>query len=253
MGEETATYELIQSALNQGRVGEHQTTFHRLKRLAQDDPKNVDAQALLGKALFSQGDYAGARDWLTQATNGHLNFAGSGEALTCLGRAHLAENNAVLAETAFRRAALQLDEAPAYYHLAQLQEAGSEARNVYLLKAASSGVLEACHDLGMLELKKIKEAGKKPTSLEDYGMAREWLQIAANDGFGMSMLKMAFMCKAVGQDENALAWLEKAKAKEDVAAIAKGLAPQWAKTSKEEALELSLSPQRSRRQLYHTL
>jgi tetratricopeptide (TPR) repeat protein len=236
MGEKTATFELIQSAVNQGRLHEYQSTFHRLRSLAKKDG-DIEAMALLGKVLRTQENEPEALEWLEKATSpptGHLDFAGSGEALCIMGLIHLKRGNRAAAESAFKKAALDLDEPLAYFNLAQLQENSSETQKVYLLKAASSGMLEACHKLGMLELKKIAEAGKKPKSLEDYGMAREWLQVAATDGFGWSILNMAMICKKVGQEENALAWLEKANAKEEeVASQARELALQWAREADE--------------------
>jgi len=88
---------------------------------------------------------------------------------------------------------------------------GSSRQKVYLLKAASSGIVNASHYLEMLELKDIGTQGKKPALIGDHGMVREWLQVAETDGFGKSMLPLAKVYRAVGQVEERIKWLEKAK------------------------------------------
>jgi tetratricopeptide (TPR) repeat protein len=230
MGEKTATFELVQTAINQSRLHEYQAPLQRLGLLAKKE-NDVEAMALLGKALFSQQKEKEALEWLQKATRpptGSLEFDGSGDALVYEGRILSKTGDKERAEGAFKKAALDLDEPSAYFYLSQLQEPGSQTQEVYLLKAASSGILEAWHNLGALELAKIEKQEKKPTSLADYGMAREWFQVAAADGFGLSMLNMALMCKAVGQDEVGLAWLDKAKVVPEVREQAKSLRSQWA-------------------------
>ena len=144
------------------------------------------------------------------------------------GRIHLEMGEREKAEEAFRKAALDLDEPAGYFYLSQLQEPGSPNQHVYLLKAASSGILEACHNLGALELAKIEKQEKKPTKLQDYGMAMEWFQISAADGFGLSILNMALIHKAVGQEEDGQNWLQKAEAIPAVKDQAIKLKQQWA-------------------------
>ncbi|TVY89941.1 hypothetical protein LAWI1_G006827 [Lachnellula willkommii] len=233
MGEKSATYELIQSSINKNQVFEYPAPLQRLGSLAKKE-KDAEAMALLGKVLFCQGKEDEALEWLRKATRpptGSLEFAGSGDALVYEGRILLKKGDKKGAGEAFKKGALELDEPSAYFYLSQLQEPGSSTQEVYLLKAASSGVLEAMHNLGALELAKIGKQEKKPTSLADYGMAREWFQVAASDGFGLSMLNMALICKAVGQDEAGLLWLDKAAQSPDVRGEAKNLRREWAEES----------------------
>ncbi|TVY39290.1 hypothetical protein LSUB1_G004730 [Lachnellula subtilissima] len=230
MGEKTATFELVQSSINKKQVLEKSAHIQHLRLLAQKGD-DAEAMALLGKVVFAQGKEDEALGWLRKATRppvGNLEFPGSGDALVCEGRIHLKKGDKKGAEEVFKKAALQLDEPTAYFYLSQLQEPRSWKQEVYLLKAASSGILEAMHSLSALELEKIEKQEKKPTSLADYGMAREWSQVAAADGFGLSMMNMVLMCKAVGQDEVALEWLDKAEQNPDVSKQAKKLRREWA-------------------------
>jgi TPR repeat protein len=154
----------------------------------------------------------------------NLDTEEAGEALVCEGQI-LKKTNLKEAEAAFRKAALELDNPSAYFNLSQLEEEGSVQQKVYLLKAASSGISEAAHSLGSLELSKIK-ASDDSTS-PDYGMAREWFQIAATDGFGPSMLIMARICKASGESDEGLEWLAKAKGLAEVKRQAMEMEDNW--------------------------
>lgn len=143
------------------------------------------------------------------------------------GQALLALNDKDGAKAAFEKAAKELDEPSAYFYLSKLQEPGSSQEQVYLLKAASSGIVEAWHNLGALEMAKQKESTTKKTTLADFGMAYEWFQVAAADGFGLSMLNLALMCKSVGKIEEGIKWLEKAEENLDVRDQAKAIKSQF--------------------------
>lgn len=230
LGEKTATFELIQSGINTGRLHEYQAPLRRLGLLAKKD-NDLEAMALLGKVLFSQQKHDEALQWFQKATKpptGNLDFAGSGDALVYEGRILSKKGDKKGAEESFKKAALELDEPLGYFHLSQTQEPGSSTQEIYLMKAAASGILEAMHNLGVLELEKLKKEGKKPASLNDYGMAREWLQVAAADGFGASMLNMALMCRSVGEEENGLTWLDSAEKVPGVEKEATKLRREWA-------------------------
>jgi len=225
LGEKAATFEIISTALRAGVLNYYQAPLQRLGILAKED-NDPQAMTLLGKVLMAERRDKEALDWFRKATRpptGGLDFDGSGEALVNEGRILFQRNEKERAKAAFEKAALELDDPFAYFYLAQLQEPGSSNQQVYLLKAASSGVIEAWHNLGALELEKINKQGGKPSSLADYGMAREWFQVAAADGFGLSMLNMAMMCKAVGQMDEASKWLEKAENIDKVRDQAKAL------------------------------
>lgn len=130
-----------------------------------------------------------------------------------------------LAKEAFKKAALELDEPMAYYYLARWSPLGSVEESVYLIKAASSGVLEAIVRLGQLELEKVLGAspslsndldgkvGEKqktlPKTISGYGIAGEWIRLAAERGDQSSMLHLGCMLKSVGEHEGWREWKEK--------------------------------------------
>jgi tetratricopeptide (TPR) repeat protein len=232
LGEKSATFELIQSAINTGNLSKYQEQLQRLGLLAKKD-HDPEAMMLLGKVLLSQGQNKEALLWLqksTQPPTGNLQISGAGDALVNEGRILLQLGQTKEAENAFKKAALELDEPSGYFYLSQLQRSGTPDQRVYLLKAASSGILEACHNLGALELEEIEKKDQKPTSLQDYGMAKEWFDVAAADGFGLSMLNLALMHKAVGHEEESLTWLRKAQNVPEVKEQAAELKRQWSET-----------------------
>jgi TPR repeat protein len=229
LGEKSATFEIISTALRTGILHDYRAPLQRLGLLAKKD-SDPQAMTLLGKVLMAERREKEALEWFRRATRpptGGLEYDGAGEALVNEGRILSQRNEREGAKAAFEKAALELDDPSGYFYLAQLQEPGSSNQEVYLLKAASSGVLEAWHNLGALELEKMNKDGKKLTSLADYGMAREWFQVAAADGFGLSMLNMAKIYKAVGQMDEALKWLEKAEGTDAVCDQATALKRQW--------------------------
>ncbi|PMD49573.1 HCP-like protein [Hyaloscypha bicolor E] len=229
LGEKAATFDIISEALRVGTLYEYRAPLERLGTLAKKD-NDPQAMTLLGKVLMAERRENEALDWFRRATReptGGLDFDGAGEALVSEGRILSQRNDRNGAKAAFEKAALELDDPSAYFYLAQLQEHRSSNQQVYLLKAASSGVVEAWHNLGALELEKLNTQERKPTSLDDYGMAREWFQVAAAEGFGLSMINMAIICKAVGQMDEALKWLEKAGGAEGVRSEAIALKRQW--------------------------
>ncbi|KAH7348786.1 hypothetical protein BKA65DRAFT_455214 [Rhexocercosporidium sp. MPI-PUGE-AT-0058] len=188
-----------------------------------NDPQ---AMTLLGMALYSQQKEELALEWLRKATSGTLDFPGAAEALVLQGRILMPYDTAG-ASAAFERAASELEDPKAFFYLSKLQVPGSANHEVFLTLAASSGVLEACHNLGAMEMTKINKGGRRPRSLDDYGLAREWSQIAAEGGFGLSMLNMALMCKSVGEREEGLKWLDRAERKSDVREEAQSLRTRW--------------------------
>jgi tetratricopeptide (TPR) repeat protein len=216
LGEKAATFDIISEALRVGTLYEYRAPLERLGALAKKD-SDPQAMTLLGKVLMAERRGNEALDWFRRATQpptGGLEFDGAGEALVSEGRILLQRNDKGGAKAAFEKAALGLDDPHAYFYLAQLQEPGSSNQQVYLLKAASSGVVEAWHNLGVLELEKVNKLERKPASLDDYGMAREWFLVASAEGFGLSMINMAIISKAIGQMDEALKWLEKAEGAE---------------------------------------
>ncbi|KAA8572131.1 hypothetical protein EYC84_002047 [Monilinia fructicola] len=219
MGDPAATLEVVSDAFrnNQLHSARSRPFLERLGLLAKKE-KNVEAMGLLGQILYSQGKIKEATDWLQMAVGGPElpTFLGAAEALVVLGLI-LEKTDKEGAKKAFSKAALDLDYPSAYFYLSKHVGPGEEDdRMIYLLKAAGAGIPEACHNLGAIELsKKGDQADKKPSD-RNYGYAKEWFQVAAEGGFGLSMLNLASICKSQGQTEEGLKWLERAEALPEV-------------------------------------
>ena len=224
-GDRASNFKLVHAATSQGRLHEVTESLQHVGILAKtgNDPQ---AMALLGMALFSQRKEKEALPWLRKATTGALDFPGAADALVLEGRISMSHDEAG-AMAAFQRAADELDDPSAYFYLSKLLPPDSAARGVYLIKAAASGVMEASHNLGVTELAKINEGGKQPKAMEDYGMARDWTEVAAKGGFGLSMLNMAMMYRNVGLRDQAMEWLEKAGEDTKVLEEAQALREDW--------------------------
>ncbi|KAL5322396.1 hypothetical protein ACEPPN_010369 [Leptodophora sp. 'Broadleaf-Isolate-01'] len=224
-GDRASIFKRVYEAIAIKRLQDVPEALQQVGLLAKkgNDPQ---AMTLLGMALYSQQKEDKALEWLRKATSGTLDFHGAAEALVLQGRILMAHDTDG-AMAAFQRAASELEDSKAFFYLSKMQTPGSESHEAFLIQAASSGVLEACHNLGAMEMAKINEGGKRPRSLNDYGLAREWAQIAAEGGFGFSMLNMALMCKSVGRRDEGLEWLEKAEGKADVREEAQSMRARW--------------------------
>ncbi|QSZ31878.1 hypothetical protein DSL72_001447 [Monilinia vaccinii-corymbosi] len=214
MGDPAATLEIVSDAFrnNQLHSARSGPFLERLGLLAKKE-KNVQAMGLLGQILYSQGKTKEAADWLQKAVGGPElpNFSGAAEALVVLGLT-LEKNDKEGARKAFSKAALDLDHPSAYFYLSKHVGPEEEDKQmVYLLKAAGAGIPEACHNLGAIELSKNGDQADKKPSDRTYGYAKEWFQVAAEGGFGLSMLNLASICKSQGQTEEGLKWLERAE------------------------------------------
>ncbi|ESZ89508.1 hypothetical protein SBOR_10106 [Sclerotinia borealis F-4128] len=215
MGDAGATLEVMSHALRNNQLHTARTGpfLARLGILAKKK-ENVQAMGMLGRILFSQGKETEAQQWLQKAISGPelATFPGAAETLVVLGLI-LQKTDKEAAKKIFRKAALDLDDPSAYFYLSQhVGPDEDDERVVYLLKAAGAGLPEACHNLGAIELSKMgDQADKKPTE-RTYGYAKEWFQVAAEGGFGLSMLNLASICKSQGQIAEGLKWLEQAEA-----------------------------------------
>ncbi|KAJ8060882.1 hypothetical protein OCU04_009963 [Sclerotinia nivalis] len=219
MGDPTATLEVVSDAFRNNKLytARSGAFLERLGILAKKEG-NVQAMGLLGQILYSQGKEKEALNWLQKAVSGTElpNFPGAAEALVVLGLI-LEKSDKEAAKKAFSKAALDLDYPSAFFYLSKHVGPDEEDnRMIYLLKAAGSGIPEACHNLGAIELSKKGEQADKKPSERSYGYAKEWFQVAAEGGFGMSMLNMASICKSQGQTKEALKWLERAEATPEV-------------------------------------
>lgn len=183
----------------------------RLENLAKDGDQQ--AMTLLGKVLFQAKAEKEALLWLRKATHpptGNLEFDGAGDALVTQGRILISLGERTTAQVLFEMAAKELHDPEAYFHLSQMESEGSANQLGYLLKAASMGVTEACHNLGVIELNKIKS--KPPVDgNKEYGMAQEWFLIAAKDQYLPSIMNLAIIDKDNGRITEANEWLKKAE------------------------------------------
>ncbi|KAM0143827.1 hypothetical protein ACHAP3_001091 [Botrytis cinerea] len=215
MGDPAATLVVVSEAFHNNKLYTARFTpfLERLGILAKKEG-NVQAMGLLGQILYSQGREKEARGWLQKAVAGEKspNFPGAADALIVLGLI-LEKTDRAAAKKLFSKAALDLDHPSAFFYLSKHVDPEEEDnRMVYLLKAAGAGMPEACHNLGAIELSKNGDQADKKPSERDYGYAKEWFQVAAESGFGLSMLNMASICKSQCQNEEALKWLERAEA-----------------------------------------
>jgi TPR repeat protein len=224
LGNEEATINLVTSGIRSGNFRNHRHLLERLEIMAKEG--NPRAMTLLGRISANQGRKREALAWFRKATQGlaGLDFEEAGEALVCEAQLVM-DDNAKEAETLFRKAAFELDDPSAYYYLSELQESPLN-QVAYLMKAASSGIVEAAHKLGLMELSKTGRGadGNSPTS---YGMAREWFQLAAAGKYGPSMLSLAQMCRECGELDEGLRWLNQAKKLEDVREQALKIESSW--------------------------
>ncbi|KAG4440824.1 hypothetical protein IFR05_003696 [Cadophora sp. M221] len=224
-GDRASIFKRVHEAIAVKRLQDVPDALQRVGLLAKkgNDPQ---AMTLLGMVLYSQQKEEQALEWLRKATSGALDFRGAADALVLQG-CILMEYDTDGAMVAFQRAASELEDPKAFFYLSKMQPPGSERHKAFLTQAATSGVIEASHNLGAMDMAKINSAGKRPKSLDGYGLAREWTQIAAEGGFGLSMLNMALMCKSVGQRKEGLEWLEKAEGKTDVREEAQSMRVEW--------------------------
>jgi TPR repeat protein len=187
---------------------------------------------VFGKVLYDRGKRDEALKWFRDARGLGQEFDGLAQALTSEGQILLDRNDRVGAEKLFRKAALELDDPVAYYVLSTLQLRGSPEEEIYLLKAASSGIVDACHRLGELEMEKTKMSQPKGTyagaPVRDFKMAIEWWQVAAAAGHGRSMLSLATLYRAEGQDGQGLEWLELAEKQPELKNEARKVRAAWA-------------------------
>ncbi|ROW12459.1 hypothetical protein VMCG_00480 [Cytospora schulzeri] len=94
------------------------------------------------------------------------------------------QDRAAEALALYRVAALELDNPVGFWNLAQLMGGPRDApeRRTYLLKAAISGVTEACRELGGLEkMAAGKEGLSKDKREEHEKMSQEWFRLADGD------------------------------------------------------------------------
>jgi TPR repeat protein len=184
--------------------------------------RNPQAAALLGEILISQGREKEAlstlRDVVSAPNANKEALDRTGEACAVLGQILIRKGEREEAEKVLRKGALEFDNASSYFYLSNLQAEGTEEKIMYLEKAAASGITEACHNLGVIELDKLQKeieerksiGEREEKEMKDYGLAREWFRVAAEGGFGLSMLNLVTICRAEGRVEEGEEWLRRA-------------------------------------------
>lgn len=118
------------------------------------------------------------------------------EAVSVLGEADCLKARGQLqqAKTLYQVAALELDHPRGFLELANLTDDPRDGavRQAYLLKAAVSGSVEACQELGIVEKTRAREKGITEREKEvRLLMSKEWMRLA--DGEDL---------KTVGQNDN---------------------------------------------------
>ncbi|KAI9843608.1 MAG: hypothetical protein M1837_006190 [Sclerophora amabilis] len=211
---------------------------------------DVEAMVILGRRLESQGDDTGALEMFTNAADlapsKHINSEEfRGHALVALGRLREKKGDREGAAEAFKRGA-DMNDGPSYFELAALQSEHSMERQVYLLKAASFGITEAAHGLGMyyirqrqrfldqLEEKEKRERGSsdlRSLASTSIAMAKEWLTVSATAGFTPSQTTLAMVLRNEGNHEEGMGWLDQAGRDPTFAEAVSTLREQWHRPS----------------------
>lgn len=224
LGDDVAAMALVSSGIKNGSLRDYEQPLRRLEIMAKEG--NRRAMSMLGRIAAAGRRNSEALGWFQKATHGPsgLDFEEAREALVCEGQL-LMKTNVKEAEAVFRKAAREFDDPSAYFYLSELEEKGSSNQVVYLLKAASSGIIEAAHELGSIEYSKsMVPIGDSPPN---YAMAREWFELAATGEYGPSILKLAQICRDSGETDEGLKWLEKAKELGDVRKQALVMKDSW--------------------------
>jgi tetratricopeptide (TPR) repeat protein len=222
LGDSAAIILMAKYALRFGELDapSYKPILQRLGILAKKE-RNSRAAALLGGILISQGRGEEALEFLrnivSTPTEDQESLDTIGEVCSTLGCILLQKGAREEAEKVIRKGALEYDNPLSYFYLSNLQAKGSPENIMYLEKAAASGVVEACHNLGVLELRKIEKyiesksiAEQATMEVKDYGLTKEWFRVAAEGGFGRSMLSLSMICRAEGRAEEEEDWLRRA-------------------------------------------
>jgi hypothetical protein len=225
-----ATTVIVEHCLQKGDLLNHQipvSALANLRAMAAPPQSRVEAMNLLGQVYELQKQEEKALQLYRQAALRPSPLPGpGGQPISSKGPeyAHVRIGLILLrgsdrsgAEAQFRKAALEFDDPLGHYHLARLDKSSSEMKETYLLKAASSGILNAAADLGQLHIARAKSApaDKKEEKATEYKLAKEWLYLAATSEDGRGMLSLAQAFKEEGNLKSGLKWLEAAEKHKD--------------------------------------
>lgn len=118
-----------------------------------------------------------------------------------------------MTKAALERAAFEYDDALAYLHIAnEFSDPTSDEDELYLLEAASSGILEAIEKHGSYYKDKLQDKLKDllPGSQIEWiekSQAFEWLSLGAGAGIPSSHIHFAALLKFIHRPNEALKWL----------------------------------------------
>jgi len=213
LGEPSAACELVESGIRGNAFANPEFSEHlqRLKRMADSTgPSGLRAKMTLGSYFISQQKYKEAMGMLKVATDGEKDSPAAAQAFFNMGKIFLQWKDRDAAHSAFIKSA-QGAHREALYYIAAATEDGSQYQKEAYQIAALSGIHEASHNLGDIELEIVRSRPDQPKTLLDYGMAREWFQVAATNDYIPSMLNMALICKSVDEMETGMQWLENAE------------------------------------------
>lgn len=276
LNEPIATLQIVSEAVQNGTVAKPEliNPLQRLSTLAKTD-NNASAMILLAQILESQGKIDKAVTYYEQITNdkGKADRSAAevegtvAQAWLALGRIRSSNEDLQGAEAALKKAALEYDDPTAYFYLARFCDPKSNEYLLYNLKAASSGVREAAHNLGDFYLQQSKrdqqtssvlktkseDTTSEPsetTSLqpvrsseisqdllpqksqgldlqEKRTLAREWFNIAAYAGFAPSQVNLALLLRADGSFDEGMTWLKHAERHPDFVVEVDRLKESW--------------------------
>lgn len=237
-----ATLMLVKSALNRDSripLSDLSKPLKHLRRLA--DSGNAPALFLQALEVELEGKLKAALKMYlqsTQVTNEtgieaelvDIRLADAWRAISRV-RKRLGDNQG--AKAALERAAFECDDALAYLNLAKdFSDPTSPEYELYLLKAASSGILEAIEKLGSYYKDKLQDKlkGLLPESQIEWverSQAFEWLSLGASAGIPSSQIHFAALLKIIHRPNEALKWLAEASKSPQHAIVASRLKRMW--------------------------
>lgn len=237
-----ATLMLVKSALNRDSrisLSDLSKLIKHLRRLA--DSGNAPALFLRALEIELEGKLKVALKMYLQSIqvaneNGieaelvDIRLADAWRAISRV-RKRLGDNQGTKA--ALERAAFECDDALAYLHLANdFSDPTSPEHELYLLKAASSGILEAIEKLGSYYKENLQNKLKdllSESQIEwvEKSEAFEWLSLGASAGIPSSQIHFAALLKIIHRPNEALKWLAEASKSPQHATIASRLKRMW--------------------------
>ena len=158
-----------------------QPILGHLRRYAKED--NAEALVLLGRILKSQNRLDDAMEAFRRAAEVEREAGSASDydistAVLNQGLIFLHRKKFQEARECFAKAALELDNAVAYHHLATCLEDGDANKKTYLMKAAASGVPGAARDLAKEFLRdSTEETESVPRAVEAAEIAKQWAEI----------------------------------------------------------------------------